>query len=489
MEWLSSLGLFGTIVRGLIVLLEAICVLNLMILVHEWGHFLAARWRGLKVEKFYIWFGKPIWKRTYNGVEYGLGSIPLGGFVALPQMAPMGGAEGETASAVDQLPPISPMDKIIVAFAGPLFSFLLAVVFAFVVFWVGMPDRRIHTTTIGWIAPDMPAAIAGFRPGDQIIAVDGVKVHSWDEPIDSVVERIAFSQGDTIVFTVMRPGVDKPIDIPTGFKVAPGTMFERKGLRKVGLIYSYPAQVYEVIKGSAAERAGLKKGDLLEQINGSAVYGPHMVYETIDKGSPVKLLVKRDGKEVPLEITALAPEKPKTIPKEAQSVAFSGLLFEDSSTANDIGLVHPRPADQIAKASTMMFRTFGALFSGKGDIGVQQMGGPVKIVSTIYRLFEIPDGWRLVLWFGVILNVNLAIMNLFPFPVFDGGHIVMAVGETFRRKSLLPQRAMEIMMNACVLTLIGFFIYITWFDVNDLVGGKEAVDTFKIEDLVYPVAK
>jgi regulator of sigma E protease len=145
MEWLSSLGLFGTIVRGLIVLLEAICVLNLMILVHEWGHFLAARWRGLKVEKFYIWFGKPIWKRTYNGVEYGLGSIPLGGFVALPQMAPMGGAEGETASAVDQLPPISPMDKIIVAFAGPLFSFLLAVVFAFVVFWVGMPDRRIHT--------------------------------------------------------------------------------------------------------------------------------------------------------------------------------------------------------------------------------------------------------------------------------------------------------------------------------------------------------
>ena len=159
MEWLSSLGTFGTIVRGIIVLFEAICVLNLMILVHEWGHFLAARWRGLKVEKFYIWFGKPIWKRTYNGVEYGLGCIPLGGFVALPQMAPMGGAEGEVTST-ESLPPISPLDKIIVALAGPLFSFLLAVVFAFIVYGVGMPDRRIHSTIIGWVAPDMPAAIA-----------------------------------------------------------------------------------------------------------------------------------------------------------------------------------------------------------------------------------------------------------------------------------------------------------------------------------------
>lgn len=97
MAWLSSLGAFGEALRFIILILEVILVFNLMIVVHEWGHFLAARWRGLKIDKFYIWFGKPLWKKTINGVEYGLGSIPAGGFVALPQMAPMGGLEGETS--------------------------------------------------------------------------------------------------------------------------------------------------------------------------------------------------------------------------------------------------------------------------------------------------------------------------------------------------------------------------------------------------------
>ena len=111
MEWLLTLGPVGTVIHFLIILFEVLCVFNLLILVHEWGHFLAARWRGLKVEKFYIWFGKPLWKKTINGVEYGLGSIPFGGFVALPQMAPMGGIEGEVSSG-ETLPPITlPLTK------------------------------------------------------------------------------------------------------------------------------------------------------------------------------------------------------------------------------------------------------------------------------------------------------------------------------------------------------------------------------------------
>jgi membrane-associated protease RseP (regulator of RpoE activity) len=154
------------------------------------------------VEKFYIWFGKPIWKRTHNGVEYGLGCIPLGGFVALPQMAPMGGAEGEVTST-ESLPPISPLDKIIVAFAGPLFSFLLAVVFAFIVYGVGMPDRRIHTTIIGWVAPDMPAAIAGFKPGDEIVAVDGV-----EEDGAGVAQEGGVAGGDVPGATAAVAGVE-----------------------------------------------------------------------------------------------------------------------------------------------------------------------------------------------------------------------------------------------------------------------------------------
>src|SRR6478735_4365270 len=119
------------------IILEVLLLFNLLIGVHELGHFLAAKWRGLKIDRFAIWFGKPIWKRTINGVEYALGWIPAGGYVALPQMATMELIEGKGDGKGEPLPNVSPLDKIIVAFAGPLFSFLLAVAFAFVVWQVG----------------------------------------------------------------------------------------------------------------------------------------------------------------------------------------------------------------------------------------------------------------------------------------------------------------------------------------------------------------
>src|SRR5580692_12880002 len=112
-----------TILHYILIALEVVLIFNLIIGVHELGHFLAARWRGLKVQRFAIWFGKPIWKKTINGVEYALGSIPAGGYVSLPQMAPMEMIEGKAESDAQPLPPISALDKIIVAFAGPLFSF------------------------------------------------------------------------------------------------------------------------------------------------------------------------------------------------------------------------------------------------------------------------------------------------------------------------------------------------------------------------------
>src|SRR5687767_12942568 len=129
------------------ILFLVLMVFNFIIIVHEWGHFLAARWRGLKIEKFQIWMGKCIWKRTWNGVQYGLGTIPLGGFVQLPQMSPMEAIEGKSGEKKEVLPPIKPIDKIIVAFAGPLFSFLLAVVFAIAVSIAGKPVRPAESTT------------------------------------------------------------------------------------------------------------------------------------------------------------------------------------------------------------------------------------------------------------------------------------------------------------------------------------------------------
>src|ERR1700758_152572 len=155
-----------SIVKFVFILIEVLLLFNLLIFVHELGHFLAARWRGLKIDRFAIWFGKPIWKAKINGVEYALGTIPAGGYVSLPQMATMEMIEGKGESSGQPLPPISPLDKIIVAFAGPLFSFLLAFGFAVLVWVVGKPEQSCkNSTTVGWLDPNGPAAKSGLQAG------------------------------------------------------------------------------------------------------------------------------------------------------------------------------------------------------------------------------------------------------------------------------------------------------------------------------------
>src|SRR6187399_3383337 len=194
-------------VRVIFVLVEVLILFNLLIVVHELGHFLAARWRGLYIEKFGVWFGKPLWKKTINGVQYSLGSLPFGGFVALPQLAPMDIIEGKADLDRARLPKISALDKIIVAVAGPFFSLLLALFFAGIVWAVGHPvSESDMTTVIGYMDSDSPAAKAGLRPGDKILEVDGQPVLRFTGMNNSVVWNIVRSEGETIPIKVERRG-------------------------------------------------------------------------------------------------------------------------------------------------------------------------------------------------------------------------------------------------------------------------------------------
>src|SRR5436309_456000 len=220
------------VVRVVLIVLEVLVLFNLLIIVHELGHFLAAKWRGLEIEGFGIWFGKPLWKKKINGVVYSLGSIPAGGFVKLPQLAPMDIIEGKAEVDREKLPPISALDKIIVAFAGPLFSLLLALLFAGIVWVVGHPVSESDiTTTVGYVEKDSPAAKAGIEAGDKILEVDGQPVTRFSGMNDSVIWNVVRSEGATIPFTVERTGKILKFDV-TPFK-AETRGWQRKSTRQV----------------------------------------------------------------------------------------------------------------------------------------------------------------------------------------------------------------------------------------------------------------
>lgn len=476
MAWLSSLGTFGEILRFIILILEVILVFNLMIVVHEWGHFLAARWRGLKIDKFYIWFGKPLWRKTINGVEYGIGSIPAGGYVALPQMAPMGGLEGETSQ--EQLPLITPLDKAIVAFAGPLFSFLLACVFATAVWAVGKPQSEAHTTTIvGHVADKSPAMQAGIQPGDRILSVDGEPVKRFEGLVDSVRWAVVASEGDTIPFEVERPGQPGVLKFDLDPKAWPEpetkpkpaswwhSIFKRPSLRMVGLEGQMTPMVARVFKNTPADGAGIKVNDFVLKADDTPLRSIGDLAKYIEKNQEkeITLHILRDEKPLQLKLKPGFPDKTNRIkPKLLIGIEWDndGRLIESN----------PSPVEQISDAVRHMGNLVTKLFSPKSDLSPAHMSGPVGVGRLYYKLFEHPDGWQLVLWFSVVFNINLAILNMMPFPVLDGGHITMAIAEAIRRKP--PQgRILEYVQTACALMLFGFIIFVTLKDTGDFFGG------------------
>ena len=481
----SSLRIIGIIFMVLM-------VFNLMILVHEWGHFLAGRWRGLKIEKFQIWFGKPIWKKEVNGVQYGLGWIPAGGFVALPQMVTMEAIEGESENK-DPLPPITPLDKIIVAFAGPLFSFLLACFFAVVVWVAGKPESESNVTReIGYVLKDSPADKGGLKPGDEIITIDGKPVRSFRAPVDSVIWNIVSSEGDTIDFLVNRPGAgemtlhvkaEKPATDPNAAWWK--SLFTRPPFRKVGINGRETAMVAEVEPNGPAAEAGIKANDLILSVDGVPMRGGVLqLFEYVEAHQDKKLSLEIERAEKRFTV-AVTPRLPDIRPKDWVKKDL-GISKWDMQGKRK--LVYPSPIAQITDAARQMAQTLGAIASPKSDVKAAHLSSFIGIVRVYYNLFEDPYGWQLVLWFSVVLNINLAILNMLPFPVLDGGHIVMATVESIRRRPL-NLRVLEVVQSAAVLLLLGLMAFLMLKDTGDLLGvsNKAPTDAKKEEKAEGPI--
>ena len=136
-----------------------------------------------------------------------------------------------------------------------------------------------------------------------------------------------------------------------------------------------------------------------------------------------------------------------------------------------IFIAHPNPIEQVYKSVTGTLETIGAVTSPKSDVKFQHMSGPIGIGHVYYMLFENERGWQLALWFSVILNVNLAILNMLPIPVLDGGHIILALIESVRRKPV-NIRVLEFVQTGCAVIIIGYIAYVSFFDIGDLIGSR-----------------
>lgn len=463
------------------IILEVVLLFNLLIVVHELGHFFAAKWRGLKVEKFAVWFGKPLWSKTVGGVEYRLGSIPAGGFVAIPQLAPMEAIEGKTDEKGEDLPPARPLDKIIVAAAGPAASLGLAFLFACVVWFVGRPVSEAETTNqIGYVLEGGPAARAGLQAGDRILSVNGhpvKRINGMGRMGDSVAWNVAVSSSPVIPIRFERDGKERVVEVEP--VIQPRSGWGRKNLRQIQIIPAVTPMVARVFSNSPAEQAGLRRGDLVVAANGKPLLSQPALAEilTATKGAPVKLTIRRGGVDFPVTVTPRVPEGEKQ--------ARIGIQWDERGV---VALVHPGPLLQIKSSILTMWETISAVTDRRSEVGVQQLSGPVGIMRVYYLLFQNPMGWQLALWFSVVLNVNLAIMNLLPLPVLDGGHILLALIEWICGHPI-HQKTLEVVQSAFAMLLIGAMLYISFFDVSDLVTGHKPGDApVKAESMIFAPA-
>jgi len=444
--------------------LRFIIVIGVLILVHELGHFAVARLTGVGVERFSIGFGPVLLRWRGKETEYCLSLIPMGGYVKMMgEENPIEGGEALPYDPAKAFALKALWARFLIVFAGPGMNFVLAVVIFTLVF--ATFGRPVWPAVVGRVADGSPAAAAGLKTGDIGVEVDGRPVMYWED-----LERtLGESGGRPLTVRVKRGNAEQTVTITPRRKTTTDPIFgERREVWDIGAGPQLIPQISSVLPDSPAQQAGLQAADVVLAVAGQPVYTPEDLVEAIRTrpGQPLPITVERDGKVLSLTVTPRAvTEKSPTTGQETTlgkidaGIATKSVRFEPYGPLASVQHGVVRTWD----VTMLTLKGFWKLVSRQIDSS--NIGGPIQIATEAGR--QAKEGLGPLAIFTAFISLNLAVLNLLPVPMLDGGHLFFFLIEAVLGRPLsLKKREAAQQLGFVLLMLL--MVYALWNDLNRL---------------------
>ena len=425
-----------------------VVTLGVLVFVHEFGHFLAAKLCSMRVDRFSIGFPPRAFGKKIGDTDYCVSWIPIGGYVKIAGMI-------DESLDTDYLnAPPQPWEfrarplwqRMLVICAGVIMNVLLAVaIFWTVNYFQGHTVRQ--TTEIGDVVGGSSAGRAGLVPGDEILRVNGHPVTNWEEVLDDVYIE---TMGSDVTFVVRRPGGETEV-------VVPRKSIPEPDQASFGMIPAHTEiAVGDVDKGSAAEKLGLKPADILLSFNGVPIKDTRRVREIVHASAEKPLAVEwKRGDQIMSGIAV------------PNSKGLIGIHFGELYTGK-VDTVHytlfaalPQGIAEIGRVTDLFFRQIIKMITGKIAFS-ESVGGPVRIAQMATQSAEV--GFFFYIEFMALLSISLALLNILPFPALDGGHLVFLIYEAIFRKEI-PLKIRLGLQRAGIALLLAFMAIVLYNDI------------------------
>lgn len=469
--------LFANLPQLLFSAFAFILTISFLVAIHEYGHFWVARRFGVRIEKFSIGFGKPIvkWYGKRDNTEYSLSWIPLGGYVKMYGENPAapstdertvdlsGDIGNDTIDNSGSFSALSPFKRLLIAFAGPAVNLLFAVFALWLLFIIGVPAFK---PTVGTVNSHSALAVAGINKGDNIISINDSEIDTLSDATIYLVD--ALGSGHVPLIATDANGNKKTATLDLSAYQAGNEMAVEKhagftwAIAEVG---DHQTVVIDVVSPSSpAAMASIQSGDTIISINNQAISGwtgfVKLVQSNPEKSLTLNIL--RDGQSKILTLTPGQNPKNPELGYAGVSPKIDQAIYDSYRTTKRYDWLTALPKSITAniKQGELMLKTLWRLAIGKAS--VDNLGGPLTIADYSGKTLE--AGYVTYFQFLASISLILAVMNLLPIPVLDGGHIVMCVVEMLRGKPL-SERALDILMRLGGSVLLTFMLFVITLDV------------------------